>query len=116
MKRHELGDIPETEQERADLIDMRMRYFGNAYVVYTAAGETVILDNSRVLIMRTKPPICRDGQRRIYWERGFFRVNLFGFRFAVINTRKHFALFSDRTAGLHIGRWIFRLHRCSRGG
>ena len=42
---------------------------------------------------------------------GFFRVNICGWRFVVIDTAKHRACYSDRTHGIRLCRFLFRLSR-----
>lgn len=46
-----------------------------------------------------------------YCERGFYRMSFFGWRLVLIDTKKHRAMFSDRTLGWHIGRFIVRASR-----
>ena len=54
-----------------------------------------------------------DYQRLKYSYRteGFLRCNIAGWRFVWIDTSKHHAIYSDRTHGLRIGRFIVRASR-----
>lgn len=63
--------------------------------------------------MRSSIPRQRIPRARIYTyrEAGFFRMNVCGWRFVLIDTARHFAVYTDRTHGLHLGRFIVRLHQ-----
>jgi hypothetical protein len=47
---------------------------------------------------------------RLWIERGFLRINLFGYRFVLIDSRRHFVVYSDRTNGRRVGPFFVRLH------
>lgn len=44
-------------------------------------------------------------------QRGFWRITVCRIRFALINTRKHREVYSDRTYGTHLGRYIVNVSR-----
>lgn len=41
-------------------------------------------------------------------EPGFFRLSMFGWRFVAYDTRRTWVIYSDRTHGVRVGRFLFR--------
>lgn len=46
-----------------------------------------------------------------YHERGFFRMNICGWRFAISDSRKVHVIYSDRTHGWKFGPFVVRINK-----